>query len=388
MDFHNKNILLIIHQGYLGGAERQGLGIAEILTTKYNCNVDVLLTFSGSVNSDFKEFAEKCQIRNIFHFGTAYLYLPKEFTINNLKRLKWSVEYLMLLRKNLKPYKHDILIPFLNFPSKLSYFLYKLLPTVKFTFWHQLGYDKVTLDYFERIAVKYIPCIIANATNGLDMFKTTYRVNPNKLFVLPQYLSMKYSIRDVENLKVKYGIPNNTVVIGMIAHYRPEKLHMLLLNAFKELEVIHENVHLIFLGNKDLANATHKFNNLKNCIEEYGLSSKVSLLSGEKVEDVLSSMDIGVLVSEIEGMPNAVMEYMLYSLPVVATNHPGCVELMKDSVFLIENKERILTESLKKLVESRKLRSTVGEINQEYIKAYDMSSYIEKLQIIMDETLN
>ncbi len=43
MDLYNKKILLVIHQGYLGGAERQGLGISKILTTKYNCTVNVLV---------------------------------------------------------------------------------------------------------------------------------------------------------------------------------------------------------------------------------------------------------------------------------------------------------------------------------------------------------
>jgi hypothetical protein len=43
MDLYNKKILLVIHQGNLGGAERQGLGISKILTTKYNCTVNVLV---------------------------------------------------------------------------------------------------------------------------------------------------------------------------------------------------------------------------------------------------------------------------------------------------------------------------------------------------------
>jgi glycosyltransferase involved in cell wall biosynthesis len=387
MDFYNKNILLIIHQGYLGGAERQGLGIAEILTRKYNCKVDVLLTFSGSMNSEFREFANACHVRNIFHFGTAYLYLPKGISLNNLKRLKWSLEYLMLLRKKLIPYKYDIIIPFLNFPSKLSYFLYKLLPTAKFTFWHQLGYDKVTLDYFENIAVNNIPCVIANAENGLDMFKNMYRLNSRKLFVLPQYLSMKYTKGDPERLSAKYGICRNTIVIGMIAHYRPEKLHKLLLDAFKDLTEIYDQIHLVFLGNKDLPAATEKFDDLQNFVKNFGLSSKVTLLEGEKVQDVLSLIDIGVLVSEIEGMPNVVMEYMLYGLPVVATKHPGCVELLKDSVFLIENEKSILIKALSKLIESKELRNAEGKINLENIKAYDKQSYIENLQLIMDKSL-
>ena len=43
MDLYNKKILLVIHQGILGGVERQGLGISKILTTKYNCTVNVLV---------------------------------------------------------------------------------------------------------------------------------------------------------------------------------------------------------------------------------------------------------------------------------------------------------------------------------------------------------
>jgi hypothetical protein len=37
-----------------------------------------------------------------------------------------------------------------------------------------------------------------------------------------------------------------------------------------------------------------------------------------------------------EGIPNAVMEYMLYGFAGLC-NHPGCIELLKDSSFLIEN---------------------------------------------------
>ncbi len=388
MDFKNKNILLIIHQGQLGGAERQGLGIAGILTENYNCNVDLLLTFSGTMNREFEEVAEKCQIRNIFHFGKSYLYLPKGFSINNARRLKWSLEYLMLARKELKPFHYDILIPFLNFPSKLSFFLYKLLPSVKFTFWHQLGYDKITGDYFERIAVKNIPCVIANAENGLDMFKNVYKVNPEKLFVLPQYLSLDYLNGAGKELRTRLDIQDEAIVIGMIAHYRPEKLHWLLLNAFIDILKFHKNIHLIFLGSKEISKTSlGKYTSLSNAIEEFNLNSNVSILSGERVEDVLNILDIGVLVSEIEGMPNAVMEYMLYGLPVICTNHPGCKTLLGSSEFLIKNSKKDLSDALQRLIESPSLRVEEGVENEKKIKFFDKESYIKKLEEIMNKTI-
>lgn len=387
MDFYNKKILLVIHTGCLGGAERQGLGISKILTGEYNCTVNVLLTFSEDMSSEFENYAKECGIQNILHFGSPYLIFKREFTYRNLKRLVWSIKYLLKLRKELLLYQPDVIIPFLNFPSKVSYYLYKLLPSVKFTFWHQLGLDSNSLDIFESIAVNNIPCVIGNATNCLDMFKTIYKINPKKLNVLPQYVSLEYKKEEKKILRSQYEIPQNATVIGMVAHFRPEKYYELLLDVFEKLTEKHDNIYLVFLGNKNSTIVTQKkFNYLIEKVKEKGLRFKISILSEVKVEDVLNILDIGVLVSEIEGMPNVVMEYMLYGLPVVTTNHPGCIELLKDSVFLIENDEKQLYNSLNQLIISESLRKIEGDINTEKIKSYDMASYIKKLEIIMNKT--
>lgn len=388
MDLYNKKILLVIHQGILGGAERQGLGISKILTTKYNCTVNVLLSHSSETTAEFEHFAKECQVQNILYFGDPYLLLKRDFSYKNLQRLVWSVKYLLRLRKGIKPYQPDIIIPFLNFPSKLSYYLYKMLPSVQFTFWHQLGLDRNSLDIFESIAVNNIPCVIGNASNCLDMFTNLYSVNPEKLNVLPQYLSMEFKHRDKQLLKTQFEIPQESIVIGMIAHYRLEKYHDLLLNVFEKLNQKHENIHLVFLGSKgNTSNTIEKYNDLFQKITEKKIFSKVKLLSDVLAEDVLTVLDIGVLMSRIEGMPNAVMEYMLYGLPVVATNHPGCVELLKDSIFLIENEESQLYSALDALIVSKTIRNTEGTRNLENIKSYDMASYIEKLEVIINNSL-
>jgi glycosyltransferase involved in cell wall biosynthesis len=213
-------------------------------------------------------------------------------------------------------------------------------------------------------------------------------VNPEKLNILPQYLSMEFKHRDKQLLKTQFGIPQESIVIGMIAHYRPEKYHDLLLNVFEKLNQKHQSIHLVFLGSKgNTSNTIEKYNDLFQKITEKNIFSKVKLLSDVLAEDVLTVLDIGVLMSRIEGMPNAVMEYMLYGLPVVATNHPGCVELLKDSIFLIENEESQLYSALDALIVSKTIRNTEGTRNLENIKSYDMASYIEKLEVIINNSL-
>lgn len=383
MHFRNKTVLLIIHQGHLGGAERQGLGISKILTAKYNCEVNVLLTHSDVMSDEFRSYANECRINKILFFGKSYLLLKREFSYRNFKRLVWSLKYLNKLRRELKPYKPDVIIPFLNFPSKLSFYLFKIVPSVKYTFWHQLGLDSLSKDLFEYFAVKNIPFVIANAENGLDMFREDYIIDSEKLNVLPQYISFNMERKNRSEVLKYLSIDEKSIVIGMIAHYRPEKLHFLLLESFIELLPKNDNICLLFLGNKQNSPKTKQtYENLIKNVSTRNLENKVKVLSGEKVDVVLSVIDIGVLVSKIEGVPNAVMEYMLYGIPVIASDHVGCKELLNNSEFLIKNEKNELMTKLSTLISSKKLRESEGIRNSLSIKRYTMESYIEKLELI------
>lgn len=387
MDFYNKKILLLIHQGDLGGAERQGLGISKILTEKYHCEVNVLLTYSADTTEEFKKFADECHVKEIVFIEKPYLYCKKEFSIRNVKRLIWSLKYLWSMKKKLQQYEPEVLIPFLNFPSKLAFFLYKLLPSAKVVFWHQLGLDSISRDIFEYIAVKNVPFVIANAENGLEMFRKTYHVSSNKLNVLPQYVSISID-KNVEDTCMIEKSTNfsDKLVIGMVAHYRPEKRQELLLITFEKLRNHYPNIHLLFLGNKNQSeNSIRKYEELGQLIKIKKMENSVSLLSGVKVQHVLSNMDIGVLVSEIEGVPNAVMEYMVYGLPVITTNHPGCVSLLTGSKYLINNNQEELYLALEELITSKISRSLEAERNREIIKSYNMEAYVEKLERIINK---
>ena len=192
---------------------------------------------------------------------------------------------------------------------------------------------------------------------------------------------------DKEKIREKFTIPSNAIVIGMISHYREEKFQELLIEAFSVINS-KVNIHLVLLGNKDNnESAFKKFDLLKKLINKLNLSDKVSLLSGVPVQEVLNILDIGVLVSEIEGTPNVLMEYMTYGLPVVVTNHKGCNFLLGDSEFLIPNIKLILVDKLEKLVENDLLREKEGHNNLEKIKGYTPKIYFERLETILKKTI-
>lgn len=386
MELKNQNLLLILHSGALGRAERQALGLAKYLNEQCNCTVDLLFTFSLETTAEFDEFAKDCGIRQKLHFGAPYLIFNKEFSIKNLKRFKWSIQYLLKLRKGLLPNNYDIIIPFLNFPSKVAYYLYKLLPTVKTTFWHQLGLDNLKHDYFEYWAAKNMPFVIGNAPNCLDMFKLDYPVHPKKLNVLPQYITLKRVNGNRKELLQKFSIDSSKIVIGMIAHFRSDKYHDLVFDAFETILKNHPSAHLVFLGNKDNNEPSKAiYEHLLNRVKIANLEQSVTVLSNQLTTDVLSVLDIGMLISSIEGTPNAVMEYMLYGLPVIASNHPGCVGLLEESPYLVPNNQLIIKQKLSELLSSNEIRKIEGNVNLERIKKYNLPSYVKQLENIINK---
>ena len=73
--FQNKNIVLLIKSGVLGGAERQALGLANYLINKLNCKVFLVCTHSNITSVEFETFAKISGINNIHFFGYKLLNL-------------------------------------------------------------------------------------------------------------------------------------------------------------------------------------------------------------------------------------------------------------------------------------------------------------------------
>lgn len=381
--FNNKSIVLLIKVAVLGGAERQALGLAKYLKSKYNCKVSLVATHSNIPTPEFKEFAKECGIEKIEYFGVPSLTIKKEFSIHNLKKTVRAFIYLFKMKKGISKLKPNIIIPFLNTPSKIATLIYKSAGA-QITFWHQLGLDTYSYDVLENQALKKVPFIIANAENGLDIFKEKYNIPSEKLFVLPQYVSIKRIELDRLTLKNEFLIKSDALVIGMVAHYREEKYQELLINAFSKINTSKE-IHLVLLGNKDNDESTlSKHNQLLELVKRKEISHRVSVLSGYPVERILNILDIGVLVSQIEGTPNVVMEYMLYGIPVIASNHIGCRNLLENSQYVIPNEESILINKLENLINNEAPMKLEGTLNEHRIKNYGIENYITKLTLIIN----
>jgi glycosyltransferase involved in cell wall biosynthesis len=191
-----------------------------------------------------------------------------------------------------------------------------------------------------------------------------FNVAANKICYLPNFSVIEEG-NEVFNLK---GEKSNRIVY--LANLRPQKDHLNLLRAFKLLLEQRANTYLYLVGaggNDDYQHAIEEFvaaNKMENRVTWLGPVTYPAR--------ILKECGIGVLSSESEGLPLAVIEYGLAGLSVVATavgelpsmltpqvdallvapNNP--IELSNALLEVLNNNSfsRELAKNLKKLMES------------------------------------
>ncbi|KPK39762.1 MAG: hypothetical protein AMJ78_07990 [Omnitrophica WOR_2 bacterium SM23_29] len=194
-----------------------------------------------------------------------------------------------------------------------------------------------------------------------------------------------YSANEREDTKRRYGLKDGPI-IGIISRLAPEKGHIYLIEAFKELLVEIPDAQLIIVGEG------RSGSELKNKVRELGIESVVYFF-GETLntKEFLAIMDVFTRPSENEPFGLAIVEAMLMGVPVVATDAGGYKTILdegrfgilvppKDSVALKDALVRILTDS--NLV--KRLRETAREYA---IQNFSADRMAEKVEVVYKEVI-
>ncbi len=138
-------------------------------------------------------------------------------------------------------------------------------------------------------------------------------------------------------LRQELGLPADTLLLGHLGRYTPEKDHGTLLQAFAlssaaATAAAQTPLHLVAAGRGvDAGNAT-----LVALIDRLQLQGRVHLL-GERSDParVLAGLDFFVLSSRHEGFPNALLEAMALGLPCITTDCGDAAHLAGDAAHVV-----------------------------------------------------
>ncbi len=184
-------------------------------------------------------------------------------------------------------------------------------------------------------------------------------------------------------VRVELGLPAVAVVVAIIGRLSIEKGHAFLLDAIAALPG-RSNIQLLVIGDGP------ERSNLERHSAALGLSGQTTFLGHRNdTPRLYGAVDILAIASAREGLPNVLLEAMLYGIPCVATAVGGIPEVISDgrNGLLVEpGALPAYKDALLRLATDLPLRRQLGANARETImKEYLFSSRMERMMALYED---
>ena len=164
------------------------------------------------------------------------------------------------------------------------------------------------------------------------------------------------------------GLPEDALIVASAGRLSPEKNYAAMIEAASETAFHDSGIYFIIFGEGFLRSE------LEKKIRDAGLTERFLLPGFRKdLQSVLHEIDIFILTSFTEGLPNVVLEAFAACKPVVATRVGGTPEVVQDDVcgFLTGPDEvSVMARHILDLAKDEKLRLQMGKAGYEYVQEH------------------
>lgn len=144
---------------------------------------------------------------------------------------------------------------------------------------------------------------------------------------------------------------NKKITILMVARIIKDKGVIEFLNVSKKILKNHSNIIINYLGDFDYNNPS--FIDQKSFFEMINKSGVNYLGYHKDIRNIIKNSDIIVLPSYREGMPRTLLEAQAIGRPIIASDVPGCNDIVKEGVngYCFKNKDEYdLYDKIKKII--------------------------------------
>lgn len=151
--------------------------------------------------------------------------------------------------------------------------------------------------------------LAAEYTFGKEVF------NKEKISILHNALDInnyEFNNKGRKIIRQDFKLPDKALVIGNIGRFMTQKNHKRVIEIFEKIHYLNQNTFLMLVGKGELENDIKEYvknKNLENFVIFMGIRSDIT--------NILSAMDILLMPSFYEGMPNTVIEAQATGLPCV-----------------------------------------------------------------------
>lgn len=187
--------------------------------------------------------------------------------------------------------------------------------------------------------------------------------------------------------KARLGIAPDQFVIGAVGRLSVEKAFDLLVRVADELLHRGMDIRLLIVGEGN------ERPRLESLVSTLGREDRIQLL-GYRADTaaIYQAMDVFVLSSLREGLPNVLLEAMALEVPVVATRIAGVPRLVQheaNGLLVDAGSQKALSHAVARLAASAELRSRLAQAGRRTIERdYSFAGRMQRIREIYDELLS
>tara|TARA_Y100001970_G_C14217135_1_gene850331 strand:+ start:1034 stop:2134 length:1101 start_codon:yes stop_codon:yes gene_type:complete len=171
----------------------------------------------------------------------------------------------------------------------------------------------------------------------------------------------------------------DTKLIGTVGNFTSVKNFNMFIEVCEKITQSYDDIHFLAIGDGQNRGKYESIVRSKN------LENKLTFLGYRKnMNEIFPCLDIFLLTSNREGMPNVVMEAMVCRVPVITTNIDGSKELIDNEIngYLVEkNDVSMMVKIIEKIINNPQTKSTITKYAFEKIsKNFTVEKMVEKYE--------
>jgi glycosyltransferase involved in cell wall biosynthesis len=317
-----RRVVFVLPWAELAGAERQALSCARHLRAVEGADVEVCALTSDR-GTAIAAYGEQ---------GIPWTAVPVEWYGSRRRKAR----ELLRLARGLRRSRPDVVLPFCTPANVLCGLVWRTTGAAT-CIWHQQ--DVLSSRYGDglvRKALRTYPLIISNSAHALTLVEGLGGER-DRMRVVPPLVDVPEPVSSRAAWRAQLELGADELLVCMLGTLGPKKDHATLLRAWSV--VVHSTkargrgVTLVLAGRSTRGGEEAA----KALAYDLELAHTVRFLGHvEDIGGLLASVDVAVLSSRSEGLPNAVLEPMAVGLPIVATDIPGVREAVgSDAVALL-----------------------------------------------------
>jgi glycosyltransferase involved in cell wall biosynthesis len=235
---------------------------------------------------------------------------------------------------------------------------------------------------------RYVSAIVANARLSQAYLIAHDKLPPEKVRFIPNGLELDRFIvsKPLDRKSVLPETWHDKIIIGAVCNLYPIKEPETYVRVAKHVLDHYPEARFLHVGDGPLRPV------VEGLARDLGVQESICFLGlRHDVPELLRMMDIFVLTSRSEGMPNAAMEAMAADLPCVVTDAGDCKELVCDGEtgFVVPTgDEEKLGDRILELLQDEALRRRMGLKGRERVQAFDVHRMVEQYKKLYRQVLS